>query len=338
MKEKSFLEVMKDWIEYSKNDIQPDKGNRRVKSTIQTYEGTYKALEKFQNQCSYKLSFQGMNKDFCNAFYKFVVTEHIKGKKLYEDQKKQIIKKRINTLSKYFVKLKTFLNWAIEQDYPVNPKYKFIRINPKYDKPHFLSKEQLKKLHDLDLEDHKSEILSLFKGSRYKGDKYAIESFQRVKYVKDLFLFMCYTSLGYSDLMSLKPNHIKGNFIIFPDSCISDCELVIPLHDDEYIKPKEIISKYAKNGFERIFKFISNAEMNRDLKIIQKFIEIDFPLTTKIGRKTFINHMFYERNLSKDLIIESTGHKKLQSCSNNIGRNINELLKKHRESSTYFQR
>ncbi len=318
---KSFLEVMKDWIQVSKTDVIMGTGKRRTASTINTYEQTYNVLKSFEDKKYYLLSFEGMNKGFYNAFFAFV-TE-------YEG-------KSVNTFGKYITKLKTFLNWAnFEQ--MVNPYFQKFHAPNLYIGVDFLTKDQLHKLYSLDLTRHKTNLLKQFRGKRYTSDTYAEKSFDRLMYVKDLFLFSCYTSLRYSDLMRLKKSNINNEWIIIKSSQKTGAPLYIPFYDDLYVRPVEIVSKYEQED-GLIFPLISNAEYNRYLKSLDQFLNIDFKLTSKVGRKTFVSYMMNERKLQPFQVMAATGHKKEESFARYFGVDLEALLKDYKARSVYLEK
>lgn len=78
---------------------------------------------------------------------------------------------------------------------------------------------------------------------------------------RDMFCFMCFTSLRYSDLAALKHSHIvDGQIEMFSEK--TDGKLIIPLVD----QAKQIIEKYAWYKGETIFPVPSNQKLNDYLK------------------------------------------------------------------------
>jgi len=324
--EKSFFEWFDEWINNSS----------MAETTIQTYQQTKAILEKFQNETGFQVNFETVGTHFRDEFTKWALEG-------YNDKESK--RRRKNTIEKWFAKLKTFLSWIRDKGIiKVNADYKKIKVirgqkDNKWEEVKYLNKEQLKKLHDLNLDDHKEEILNLFRGSRYKGNKYAEDSFKRVKRVKDLFLFMCYTSLRYSDLIKLERKHLYfEEEQIKTKSEKTGSKLVIPFFDDYYIKPVEIAKRYLKMDQERVFEYISNVEFNRDLKTIQKYLDIDFPLCTKVGRKTFVTYMLTARKISRTNVMQSTGHKTEASFNRYAGIDPEESIKEHKQKAEFLSK
>lgn len=78
---------------------------------------------------------------------------------------------------------------------------------------------------------------------------------------RDMFCFMCFTSLRYSDLKELKYSHIVDSQIeMFSQK--TDGKLIIPLVD----QAKQIIEKYSWYKGETVFPVPSNQKLNDYLK------------------------------------------------------------------------
>ena len=95
----------------------------------------------------------------------------------------------------------------------------------------------------------------------------------RLKLVKDLFVFCCYTGLPYLELMTLEQKHIikgfDGNLWIQLKREKTSKKLSIPLLP----KAEVIINKY--NGESLIFPRISNQRYNSYLKEIAAIVGIE---------------------------------------------------------------
>ena len=78
---------------------------------------------------------------------------------------------------------------------------------------------------------------------------------------RDMFCFMCFTSLRYSDLAALKHSHIVDSQIeMFSEK--TDGKLIIPLID----QAKQIIEKYSWYKGDTVFPVPSNQKLNDYLK------------------------------------------------------------------------
>lgn len=87
---------------------------------------------------------------------------------------------------------------------------------------------------------------------------------------RDMFCFMCFTSLRYSDLAALKHSHIiDGQIEMFSEK--TDGKLIIPLID----QAKQIIEKYSWHKGETIFPVPSNQKLNEYLKEAAEIAGLD---------------------------------------------------------------
>lgn len=87
---------------------------------------------------------------------------------------------------------------------------------------------------------------------------------------RDMFCFMCFTSLRYSDLAALKHSHIVDNQIeMFSEK--TDGKLIIPLID----QAKQIIEKYSWYKGDTVFPVPSNQKLNDYLKEAAEIAGLD---------------------------------------------------------------
>lgn len=109
-------------------------------------------------------------------------------------------------------------------------------------------------------------------------------------YVKDIFLFCCYTGLAYIDVSKLCASHIvtvdNGSKLIKINRGKNGNLCVIPL----VLKAIQILEKYAHNpdciARSRSLPVYANQVINRILKEIQAVCKIPIRLTTHVARKT----------------------------------------------------
>ena len=87
---------------------------------------------------------------------------------------------------------------------------------------------------------------------------------------RDMFCFMCFTSLRYSDLAALKHSHIiDGQIEMFSEK--TDGKLIIPLVD----QAKQIIEKYSWYKGDTVFPVPSNQKLNDYLKEAAEIAGLD---------------------------------------------------------------
>jgi site-specific recombinase XerD len=143
--------------------------------TITNKTTVFNFLKEFQRVTSYELTFHQMNIEFFDALRK------------YAFEKKKI---GDNYFAKIIAVLKTFLNWAYERDYIKHQEFK-----------KFKASERETEVICLTLE----EFLALY-NHKFKSN--------RLARVRDVFVFGCSSGLRFSDLASLQPSNIQGDFIV----------------------------------------------------------------------------------------------------------------------------
>lgn len=133
----------------------------------------------------------------------------------------------------------------------------------------------------------------------------------RLRFIKDLFIFCCYTGLPYNELMRLnKSNIIKG----------FDCNLWISMKRKKTSKPisvpllpkAESILGVYQNEEEKIFPRISNQKYNSYLKEIADIVGIDKNLTTHMARRTFAITVLLYNDVPMEIVSELLGHSSMK--------------------------
>lgn len=136
---------------------------------------------------------------------------------------------------------------------------------------------------------------------------------------KDLYLFQCYTGLGYSDLYAFDSNKniIKGfdekDWIQIKRKKTSQ-ESILPLLG----LARNILEKY-----DYVLPRLTNQHLNRGLKVIFKIANIKKRITTHTARKTFANLMHNEFGVPKESVSRMIGHTSVKTterwyCTTNM--------------------
>jgi integrase len=166
-KEYSFFELFDLFISARQNN---PKNNQRL---ILSYCATKKHLLVFSKTTGFEIDIARINNDFADRLVLFLAHE----------------KKHVNsTIDRNLRTLKVFLNWAYENDYLKDLKWKRVMSDVTKD---------FKLKTDSDRIVLNNEEISMF-------ETYEPET-EKLKQIKDLFLIHIYTGLRVSDLMSLKP-------------------------------------------------------------------------------------------------------------------------------------
>lgn len=133
----------------------------------------------------------------------------------------------------------------------------------------------------------------------------------RLNFVKDLFVFSCYTGLAYNELMTLEKQHISKGF---------DGNLWINMTREKTIrllsipilpKAEEMIDKYISHK-NRIFPSISNQKYNSYLKEIADIVGINKRMTTHMARRTFASTVLLYNNVPMEIVSELLGHSSIK--------------------------
>lgn len=220
-------------------------GKEIVKDTYQKYATT---LNHFQNFLKKKYKRQDIqlleiNLSITNAFFSYLLTD---------------LNISNNSAVGYMKKLKAVLSQA-QQDKIIetNPMDGFRTHLEKKDIV-YLTKEELSTIYNKEIEN------------------------ERLRRVRDVFIFACYTGLSFVDLTNLDTKkHIKtdkeGNTYILKERTKTSVEARIPLLST----PKKILEKYHYN-----LPVLSNQKYNAYLKEIQDICNINKTLHSHLCRHT----------------------------------------------------
>ena len=141
----------------------------------------------------------------------------------------------------------------------------------------------------------------------------------RLKFVKNLFVFCCYTGLAYNELFKLEKKHIlkgfDGNFWINMTRDKTAKPISVPLLP----KAEEIIKIYISHE-QKVFPKISNQKYNSYLKEIAAIVGIDKRMTTHMARRTFASTVLLYNNVPMEIVSELLGHSSLKITQDSYGK------------------
>lgn len=147
----------------------------------------------------------------------------------------------------------------------------------------------------------------------------------RLKLVKDLFVFCCYTGLPYNELMRLQKRHIvkgfDGNLWIKIKRDKTSKELSIPLLP----KAESIMDTYQSED-KMIFQRISNQKYNSYLKEIAGIVGIEKNLTTHMARRTFASTVLLYNDVPMEIVSELLGHSNLKVTQESYGKVVQKKI------------
>lgn len=198
-----------------------------------------------------------------------------------------------NGVGKHVQRFKRILNWGADAKDGIG----WMRTNPcgKYSCP--IKKSKRKKL--------TFELLVRLEQKLFQDPS--------LNYVKQLFLFSCYTGFAFADVMALRESHFEwdGDETIWCKiyRLKSDILSPIPLIKDA----AKIINRHrsAYGQSDSIFKRLTNQHINRRLKIIQEVCEFDIPLTFHVARHTFAKTVALKNGIPLETVQLMMGHTKI---------------------------
>lgn len=212
------------------------------------------------------------------------------------------------TISKNITFIRWFLRWCYQHDYYNGKLHDTFR--PKLKGTDGKSKEVIHLTKD--------EVISLHNLKFPKGKEH-------LERVRDVFLFLCFTGLRYSDVANLKKSNIKDTYIdVITQKTVDGLRIELNNYS------KAIIDKYAALEFPKdlALPVTSNQRMNGYLKDIGRMAGIDTPqrivyfkgmerieevypkhelISTHCGRRTFVVNALY-LGIAAETIMKWTGH------------------------------
>jgi len=148
---------------------------------------------------------------------------------------------------------------------------------------------------------------------------------ERLKEVKDLFVFCCYTGLAYREMNNLQPKHIikgfDGNEWIQIKREKTGKMLSVPILP----KAKAILVKYAEIEGKPLPSY-SNQKINSYLKEIAEIIGIEKRITHHTARKTFASTVLLYNDIPIELVSELLGHSSIQITQQYYGKVVQKKI------------
>jgi integrase len=212
---------------------------------------------------------------------------------------------RNSTIGKQIGFMKWFLRWSFKKGYKSGNAYDTFKPKLKNTtkKVIFLTWDELTKLKEYQI----------------------LPTKQYLERARDVFLFLCFTGLRYSDVFNLKRSDIKENHIEVTTVKTAD-SLIIELNNHS----KAILDKYKDIAFKnhKVLPVITNQKMNDYLKELAELAEINEPvretyykgneridevtpkyalLGTHAGRRTFICNAL-SLGIPAQVVMKWTGH------------------------------
>lgn len=260
------------------------KGKRKAEGTIKTYRTTKKHLLSFEKKTGYKLEYNTITLEF---FYKWV------------SYLRSIGVTQNNSINKYVACLKAFMSEAADLGYSSCMEFRR--------KKFYIGQETVENVYLKD-----EEILMI-----YNAD---VSHNPNLENVKDAYVICCLTGIRFSDLVSLRMEHIQeigGERFINKETLKTGEQVIIPLNDIVI----SILAKY-KNTAKGLPKIPHNVVYNKQLKSICKAAGLDevgrlskHPekmlwecVSSHTGRRSFATNA-YLKGIPIISIMRMTGHR-----------------------------
>jgi integrase len=147
-----------------------------------------------------------------------------------------------------------------------------------------------------------------------------------VQQIKDLFIFCCYTGLGFTEMINLKTSDIVKGF---------DGELWLDIRRNKTQKSyrvpllqqaKNILELYRNESREAVFPRLSNPKFNAYLKEIASIVGIEKNLTHHIARKTFATTVLLYNDVPMEIVSELLGHSKISTTQEHYAKVVQKKV------------
>ncbi|QNH60994.1 site-specific integrase [Hymenobacter sediminicola] len=250
------------------------------------YDTTGRHLRGFEKKAKYAVGFDTITPAFNDRFTAYLLTT---------------AGLTDNTVAKQVMTLKRFMKWAAERGYHSSIGYE--RLTWKRQEPDIitLTAEEVEALENLDLPE-----------AGYLDN------------ARGLFLLSCYTGLRYSDLVSIRPEHLRGQTLRLTTQKTRET-VTIPLQ----ARALPIVGRMIAGEI----RAVSNQKLNDYLKELGERAGITDPveviryrggnresttlpkwqkLGCHTGRRTFVT-LSLERGLRPELVMKITGHRDWKS-------------------------
>lgn len=288
----SLLECFERFLEVKKSDF--SLGGKNPKS-IKDYVNLYHYLSDFQIHNKRTIKFSDINKNWLNKFVQFLQDSRkdSEGKK-YWSRGNLCLK----TIKKRIVFLLSFFRWLDSEGLFPFPKtisnYNKL-LNTSETVKSVLSKKEVRLLYEFDFSDEK------------------------LRYVRDVFIFSCQTGLRWSDLISISKSNIKYvdniGYVVEKTTIKTNKKVVIYLNRialSILISLNYSMSKYSNPNFNKYLKkllresnlFESDTEFRDDKGIVKKRWQC---ISIHRARDTFITTLL-QSNVPLPEVMKLTGH------------------------------
>ena len=169
----------------------------------------------------------------------------------------------------------------------------------------------------------KKEIIFLSTEELHLLEKHNFAS-PRLQQVADMFIFCCYTGLGYTEMATLKESNIQTGFDDNKWLHIRRQKTKKSYEVPLLSKASDILDKYRTE--ENLLPVVSNQRFNSYLKEIAEIVGIDKILTHHIARKTFASTILLFNNVPMEIVSELLGHSEIGITQEHYAKIVKEKI------------
>lgn len=207
-----------------------------------------------------------------------------------------------STLNKAIQRFRKVVKYAISQDYL--SKDPFMIYKPKSVKKEvvFLTKVELQTLEQKEFE------------------------MDRLVRIRDMFVFCCYTGLGFSEMANLNKADIYDEFDGKPWIHVKRQKTKGAYKIPLLKKAEQILDKYNIESKEKVLPGITNQRFNAYLKEIANLCGIKKNLTHHVARKTFATTVLLYNDVPMEIVSKLLGHSKLQTTQDHYGQIVERRI------------
>lgn len=250
------------------------------------YETTRRHLTRFAAATGYAINFESITPTFGDNFTAWLM---------------QSAGLTDNTIDKQITTLKRFCRWCLERDYTAARGWERLKWKRREPDVLTLTQEEVVAL----------EVLDLPVGGYLDN-------------ARALFLLACYTGLRYSDVIRLKPEHVRPSTLRITTQKTGEI-VTVPLHPHARV----LLDRLLAGGV----RLIANQKLNEYLKVLGERAGIDAPtertryrggerisktvpkyalLGCHTGRRTFVT-LALENGIAPEVVMKVTGHQDYKS-------------------------
>ena len=195
---------------------------------------------------------------------------------------------RANTARVYMTALKHVLMQARCQGYMTRDIFLNYKLRHEAVRRNFLSMDEIRRVESLPLDS------------------------APLRYVRDMFLFSCFTGLSYIDMRNLRFDNLQmlgGEQWINTSRCKTGTEVSVRVFE----VARQILDRHSSGGGERIFRMPSNGWCNMCLRRVMREAGIERRITFHSARHTFATSITLAQGVTLETISKLLGHKNIRT-------------------------